>query len=222
MQNKLETIENAEQVLYKTYNRFPVVFDHGNGVHLYDSEGKEYLDFGAGIAVAGLGYNDPEYTQALTKQAGKLLHTSNLFYNQPAVDAGQKLLKAAEMEKVFFTNSGTEAIEGALKIAKRYAFNRDGHGGHEIIAMKHSFHGRSLGALSVTGNDHYQEPFAPLLPGIRFARFNDLDSVKELVNEHTCAILMETIQGEGGIYPATEEFLTGVRTLWEEHVILLM
>ncbi len=222
MQNKLETIENAEQVLYKTYNRFPVVFDHGNGVHLYDSEGKEYLDFGAGIAVAGLGYNDPEYTQALTKQAGKLLHTSNLFYNQPAVDAGQKLLKAAEMEKVFFTNSGTEAIEGALKIAKRYAFNRDGHGGHEIIAMKHSFHGRSLGALSVTGNDHYQEPFAPLLPGIRFARFNDLDSVKELVNEHTCAILMETIQGEGGIYPATEEFLTGVRKLCDEHGMLLM
>lgn len=222
MQNKLETIENAEQVLYKTYNRFPVVFDHGNGVHLYDSEGKEYLDFGAGIAVAGLGYNDPEYTQALNKQAGKLLHTSNLFYNQPAVDAGQKLLKAAAMEKVFFTNSGTEAIEGALKIAKRYAFNRDGHGGHEIIAMKHSFHGRSLGALSVTGNDHYQEPFAPLLPGIRFARFNDLNSVKELVNENTCAILMETIQGEGGIYPATEEFLKGVRKLCDEHGMLLM
>lgn len=222
MRNKLETIENAEQVLYKTYNRFPVVFDHGDGVHLYDSEGKEYLDFGAGIAVAGLGYNDPEYTQALTKQAGKLLHTSNLFYNQPAVNAGQKLLKAAEMDKVFFTNSGTEAIEGALKIAKRYAFNRDGHGGHEIIAMKHSFHGRSLGALSVTGNDHYQEPFAPLLPGIRFARFNDLDSVKELVNENTCAILMETIQGEGGIYPATEEFLKGVRKLCDEHGMLLM
>lgn len=222
MQNKSETIENAEQVLYKTYNRFPVVFDHGDGVHLYDSEGKEYLDFGAGIAVAGLGYNDPEYTQALTKQAGKLLHTSNLFYNQPAVDAGQKLLKAAGMDKVFFTNSGTEAIEGALKIAKRYAFNRDGHGGHEIIAMKHSFHGRSLGALSVTGNDHYQEPFAPLLPGIRFARFNDLDSVKELMNEKTCAILMETVQGEGGIYPATEEFLKGVRKLCDEHGMLLM
>ena len=178
MQNKTETIEMAEQVLYKTYNRFPVVFDHGDGVFLYDSEGEEYLDFGAGIAVMGLGYNDPEYTLALTEQAGKLLHTSNLFYNQPAVDAGQKLLKVSQMEKVFFTNSGTEAIEGALKIAKRYSFNRDGRGGHEIIAMKHSFHGRSLGALSVTGNDHYQEPFAPLLPGSRFARFNDLDSVK--------------------------------------------
>lgn len=222
MNAKKDAIEKAEKVLYKTYNRFPVIFDHGNGVNLYDSEGNEYLDFGAGIAVMGLGYNDPDYTQALKDQTEKLLHTSNLFYNQPAIDAGEKLLKASGMEKVFFTNSGTEAIEGALKIAKRYAFNRDGHGGHEIIAMKHSFHGRSLGALSVTGNDHYQEPFQPLLPGIKFAEFNNLDSVKALVNENTCAILMETIQGEGGIYPATEEFLKGVRELCDKHDMLLM
>ncbi len=217
-----QTIEKAEQILYKTYNRFPVIFDHGKGVFLYDTEGKEYLDFGAGIAVCGLGYNDPEYTAALEDQAGKLLHISNLFYNQPAIDAGEKLLAASRMDRVFFTNSGTEAVEGALKIAKRYAFNRDGHGGHEIIAMKHSFHGRSLGALSVTGNDHYQEPFAPLLPGVRFAVFNDLDSVKALVNENTCAVIMETIQGEGGIYPATEEFLKGVRALCDEHDMLLI
>ncbi len=217
-----QTIEKAEQILYKTYNRFPVIFDHGKGVFLYDTEGKEYLDFGAGIAVCGLGYNDPEYTAALENQAGKLLHISNLFYNQPAIDAGEKLLAASQMDRVFFTNSGTEAIEGALKIAKRYAYNRDGHGGHEIIAMKHSFHGRSLGALSVTGNDHYQEPFAPLLPGIRFAEFNDLDSVKALVNENTCAVIMETIQGEGGIYPATEEFLKGVRAICDEHDMLLI
>lgn len=215
-------IDKAEQVLYKTYNRFPVIFDHAEGVNLYDSEGNEYLDFGAGIAVMGLGYNDPEYNQELSGQMGKLLHCSNLFYNQPAIDAGEKLLKASGMEKVFFTNSGTEAIEGALKIAKRYAYNRDGHGGHEIIAMEHSFHGRSLGALSVTGNDHYREPFGPLLPGIRFARFNDLDSVKALINDRTCAILMETIQGEGGIYPAEEEFLKGVRALCDEHDMLLM
>ena len=217
-----QTIEKAEQILYKTYNRFPVIFDHGKGVFLYDTEGKEYLDFGAGIAVCGLGYNDPEYTAALEDQAGKLLHISNLFYNQPAIDAGEKLLAASRMDRVFFTNSGTEAVEGALKIAKRYAFNRDGHGGHEIIAMKHSFHGRSLGALSVTGNDHYQAPFAPLLPGVRFAVFNDLDSVKALVNENTCAVIMETIQGEGGIYPATEEFLKGVRALCDEHDMLLI
>ena len=215
-------IDRAEQVLYKTYNRFPVIFERGEGVHLYDSQGTEYLDFGAGIAVMGLGYNDPEYTKVLREQAGRLLHISNLFYNQPSIDAGERLLKASGMEKVFFTNSGTEAVEGALKIAKRYAYNRDGHGGHEIIAMRHSFHGRSLGALSVTGNDHYQEPFAPLLPGIKFADFNDLDSVKALVNENTCGILMETIQGEGGIYPAAEEFLKGVRKLCDDHDILLM
>ena len=222
MSTKMENIEKAEHVLYKTYNRFPVIFDHGQGVNLYDSEGQEYLDFGAGIAVMGLGYNDPDYTEALKAQTEKLLHTSNLFYNQPAIDAGEKLLKVSGMDKVFFTNSGTEAIEGALKIAKRYAFNRDGHGGHEIIAMKHSFHGRSLGALSVTGNDHYQEPFAPLLPGIKFAEFNNLDSVKALINENTCAILMETIQGEGGIYPCTEKFIKGVRQLCDEHDMLLM
>lgn len=217
-----EKIEKAEHLLYKTYNRFPVVFDRGDGVKLYDDQGTEYLDFGAGIAVMGLGYNDPKFNEAVIGQVEKLIHTSNLFYNQPAIDAAEMLLKASEMERVFFTNSGTEAIEGAMKIAKRYAFNRDGHGGHEIIAMEHSFHGRSLGALSVTGNDHYQEPFRPLLPGIRFAKFNDLDSVKALVNENTCAILMETIQGEGGIYPATEEFLAGVKTLCEEHDMLLM
>ena len=216
------TIEKAEQILYRTYNRFPVIFDHGKGVFLYDTEGKEYLDFGAGIAVCGLGYNDPEYTAALENQAGKLLHISNLFYNQPAIDAGEKLLAASQMDRVFFTNSGTEAIEGALKIAKRYAYNRDGHGGHEIIAMKHSFHGRSLGALSVTGNDHYQEPFAPLLPGIRFAEFNNLDSVRALVSENTCAVIMETIQGEGGIYPASEEFLKGVRAICDENDMLLI
>lgn len=220
MENKM--IEKAENLLYKTYNRFPVVFDHGNGVKLYDTEENEYLDFGAGIAVMGLGYNDAEYNAAVKEQVDKLLHTSNLFYNQPAIDAAEKLLAASEMDRVFFTNSGTEAIEGALKIAKRYAFNRDGHGGHEIIAMEHSFHGRSLGALSVTGNAHYQEPFCPLLPGIKFAKFNDLESVKSLVNENTCAILMETIQGEGGIYPATEEFIAGVRALCDEHDMLLM
>ena len=221
-EEKNAAIRRAEEVLYKTYNRFPVIFDHGDGVYLYDSEGKEYLDFGAGIAVMGLGYNDPEYNMDLKQQMDKLLHCSNLFYNRPAIDGGERLLKASGMEKVFFTNSGTEAVEGALKIAKRYAYNRDGHGGHEIIAMNHSFHGRSLGALSVTGNDHYQEPFAPLLPGVKFADFNDLESVKALISDKTCAVIMETIQGEGGIYPATEEFLKGVRTQCDEHDMVLI
>lgn len=222
MNHKQQDMELAEQFFYKTYNRFPVVFDYGRGVHLYDTDGEEYLDFGAGIAVMGLGYGDLEYEEAVKCQVEKLLHTSNLFYNEPAVLAARELCRVSGMERVFFTNSGTEAIEGALKIAKRYAYNRDGHGGHEIIAMEHSFHGRSLGALSVTGNDHYREPFGPLLPGVRFARFNDLDSVKALVNEHTCAVIMETIQGEGGIYPATPEFLQGVKNLCEEHDMLLI
>ena len=222
MPNKEQSIEKAEQVLYKVYNRFPVIFDHGEGVHLYDSEGQEYLDFAAGIAVMGLGYHDPEYTAAIKAQTDKLMHISNLYYTQPCIDAGEKLLAVSGMDKVFFTNSGTEAIEGALKVAKRYGYNRDGHGGHEIIAMKHSFHGRSLGALSVTGNAHYQEPFEPLLPGIRFAEFNNLESVKELINDKTVAILMETIQGEGGIYPADPDFIKGVRALCDEQDMLLM
>ena len=219
-----EMMERAEHVLYKTYNRFPVVFDHGKGVRLYDTEGQEYLDFGAGIAVMGLGYGDEEYTQAVKAQMDKLTHISNLFYNAPSVRAGEKLLAASGMDKVFFTNSGTEAVEGALKIARRYYYNKT-HGNAptgEIIAMNRSFHGRSLGALSVTGNAHYREPFAPLIPGIRFADFNDLDSVKARINENTCAIIMEPIQGEGGVYPATEEFIKGVRELCDAHDLLLI
>ncbi len=216
-----KSIERAEHALYKIYNRFPVVFDHGEGVHLYDADGAEYLDFGAGIAVMGLGYGCQEFEEAVKNQVGKLLHTSNLFYNEPAIRAAERLLSASQMDMVFFTNSGTEAVEGALKLAKRYAYNK-GVKDCEIIAMKHSFHGRSLGALSVTGNNHYQEPFAPLIPGIRFAQFNDLDSVKAVFSEKTCAVILETIQGEGGIYPATAEFLEGVRALCDEHDAFLI
>ena len=219
---KQQYIDRAEHALYKVYNRFPVVFDHGEGVKLYDTDGQEYLDFGAGIAVMGLGYSCDEVKNAVKEQMGKLPHISNLFYNEPAISAGEKLLVVSQMDKVFFTNSGTEAIEGALKIAKRYAYNKGMAPDYEIIAMKHSFHGRSLGALSLTGNDHYQEPFAPLIPNIRFAEFNNLDSVKALFSDNTCAVIMETIQGEGGIYPATEEFIKGVRALCDEHDALLM
>lgn len=219
---KQQYINRAEHVLYKTYNRFPVIFDHGKGVKLYDTDGQEYLDFGAGIAVMALGYDYPGFNDAVKAQVDKLYHISNLFYNEPSINAGEKLLAVSGMDKVFFTNSGTEAIEGALKIAKRYAYDKGMAPDYEIIAMKHSFHGRSLGALSVTGNDHYQEPFAPLIPNIKFAEFNNLDSVKALFNEKTVAVLMETIQGEGGIYPATEEFIKGVRALCDEHDALLM
>lgn len=219
---KEQYMERAEHALYKIYNRFPVVFDRGEGVYLYDTDGTEYLDFGAGIAVMALGYGCREFQEAVKDQVDKLCHTSNLFYNAPSIGAAEKLLKVSGMDKVFFTNSGTEAVEGALKVAKRHAFNKGMGQDYEIIAMKHSFHGRSLGSLSVTGNDHYQEPFAPLIPGIRFAEFNNLDSVKALFSEKTCGVIMETIQGEGGIYPATEEFLKGVRSLCDEYGALLI
>ena len=217
-----ELMEESEASILHTYNRFPVVFEKGDGCYLYDSEGKEYLDFAAGIAVNALGYHYPGYDEALKSQIDKLMHISNLYYNEPIIEAGAKLVQASHMEKAFFTNSGTEAIEGALKAAKKYAYERDGHADHEIIAMNHSFHGRSIGALSVTGNAHYRTPFNPLLPGVRFANFNDLDSVKAQITDKTCAIIMETIQGEGGIYPATEEFLKGVRALCDEHDLLLI
>lgn len=220
--NKQEYIEEEEKVLLHTYNRFPLVLDHGEGVYLYDTDGKEYLDFAAGIAVQAFGYNNKEYNDALKAQIDKVMHTSNLYYNVPVMEAANRVLKVSGMDRVFFTNSGTEAIEGALKAAKKYAYTRDGHAGHEVIAMQHSFHGRSLGALSVTGNAHYQEPFEPLLPGIHFAEFNNLDSVAKFINEKTCAIIMETVQGEGGIYLATQEFLEGVRALCDEHDILLI
>ena len=217
-----EIMEKAENYVLHTYNRYPVVLDHGKGVRLYDVEGKDYLDFAAGIAVFALGYGNETYNQTLKDQIDRLIHTSNLYYNEPMADAAEKVVKASGMDKVFFTNSGTEAIEGALKAARKYAYLRDGHNDHEIIAMNHSFHGRSMGALSVTGNTHYQDPFRPLIGGIRFANFNDLESVKAQVTEKTCAIILETVQGEGGIYPADPEFLKGVRALCDEKDILLI
>lgn len=220
--NKETYINSAESHLLHTYNRFPVVLDHGEGVYLYDTDGKKYLDFAAGIAVQAFGYGNKEYADALKNQIDKLMHTSNLYYNVPTIEASEKLLEVSGMDRVFFTNSGTEAIEGAIKAAKKYAYTRDGHAGHEIIAMNHSFHGRSIGALSVTGNAHYRDPFGPLLPGIQFADFNNLNSVKALINDRTCAIILETVQGEGGIHPATQEFLSGVRALCDEHDILLI
>lgn len=217
-----ECMELAENSVLHTYNRFPVVLEKGEGVYLYDLDGKKYLDFGAGIAVFALGYGNEEYNEALKSQIDKLIHTSNLYYNVPMVQAADKLLKASGMSRVFFTNSGTEAIEGAIKAARKYAWLKDNCTDHEIIAMRHSFHGRSLGALSVTGNSHYQEPFKPLIGGVKFADFNDLDSVKAAVTEKTCAIILETVQGEGGIYPAKESFLKGVKKLCDEKDILLI
>ena len=217
-----QMIDKAENAILHTYNRFQVVFDKGEGVYLYDTEGKQYLDFASGIGVQSLGYGNEAYKQVLKDQIDKLTHISNLYYSNPMAEAAEKVVKASGMSRVFFTNSGTEAIEGAIKAVRKYAWLKDGKHDHEIIAMNHSFHGRSMGALSVTGNEKYQEPFKPMIGNVKFADFNDLESVKALVNEKTCAILMETIQGEGGIYPATEEFLKGVRAICDENDILLV
>ncbi|MCD8011570.1 MAG: aspartate aminotransferase family protein [Lachnospiraceae bacterium] len=244
-----EYIDLTEQHVLHTYNRFPIVFEKGEGVYLTDADGKQYLDFGAGIAVFALGYGNQEYNNALKEQVDNLIHTSNLFYSVPLAEAAAKLTKATGLDKVFFTNSGTEAIEGAIKAARKYAYLKDKntaeagtdaaadthentasgdqtdeetHANYEIIAMNHSFHGRSVGALSVTGNPHYQEAFRPLMGGVRFADFNDLESVKRQVTDRTCAIILETVQGEGGIYPADPEFLKGVRALCDEKDILLI
>lgn len=220
--NNMEYRKEAEQAILHTYNRFPVVFERADGVYLYDTDGKKYLDFASGIGVMALGYNKKEYNEALKNQVDKLMHTSNLYYNVPIIEAAKKALEASEMDRIFFTNSGTEAVEGAIKSAKKYAYTRDGHAGHEIIAMHESFHGRSIGALSVTGNAHYQEPFEPLMGGVKFASFNDLESVKAQITDQTCAIILETIQGESGIHPVSREFLKGVRALCDAHDILLI
>lgn len=219
-----EQMNHAEESILHTYNRFPVMFDHGEGCCLYDTEGKKYLDFAAGIAVNALGYHYPGYDDALKSQIDKLTHISNLYYNEPMSEAGEKLIKASGLSKAFFTNSGTEAIEGALKAARKYSYTKYGKeaGRFEIIAMNHSFHGRSMGALSVTGTEHYREPFEPLIGGVKFADFNDLESVKAQITDKTCAVITEVVQGEGGIYPAQKEFLEGLRTLCDEKDIILI
>ena len=217
-----EYIEQAEKDLLHTYNRYPIVFDRGEDVYLYDLEGKKYLDFAAGIAVFALGYGNREYNDALKGQIDKLIHTSNYYYNVPAVEAAKKLKAVSGMDRVFFTNSGAEAIEGAVKAARKYAYLKDGRTDHEIIAMEHSFHGRTMGALSVTGNPKYREAFEPMIGNIRFAVLNDFESVAAQVTDKTCAILLETVQGEGGIFPVRKEFLEQVKELCEKRDILLI
>lgn len=217
-----EYIDEAERALLHTYNRFQIVLDHGDGVHLYDMDGKEYLDFCAGIAVFALGYNNQRYNDALKAQIDKLIHTSNYYYNVPAIEAAKKLKEVSGMDRVFFTNSGAESIEGAIKAARKYAYLKDETTDHEIIAMEHSFHGRTMGALSVTGNPKYREAFEPMIGNIRFAKMNDFESVLSQVTDKTCAILFETVQGEGGIYPAKEEFMKKIKALCEEKDILLI
>ena len=217
-----EYIDEAEKALLHTYNRYQIVFEKGEGVYLYDLNGKKYLDFCAGIAVFALGYKNEAYNQALKDQIDKVIHTSNYYYNVPAVEAAKKLQQVSGMDRVFFTNSGAEAVEGAIKAARKYGYLKDGQTDHEIIAMEHSFHGRTMGALSITGNSKYREAFQPMIGNIRFATLNDYESVLSQVTDKTCAIIFETVQGEGGIHPVTGEFIRQVKQLCEERDILLI
>ncbi|MSC86357.1 aspartate aminotransferase family protein [Eubacterium sp. am_0171] len=214
-------IQAGEENLLHVYNRFPIALDHGEGMYVYDTEGRKFLDFAAGFAVTGLGYSHKKLNEALKAQIDKIYHISNLYYHENCGEAARELNRISGMDRVFFTNSGSEANEGALKAARRYAYTKK-TGRYEFIAMENSFHGRSFGAVSVTGHDSYREPFEPVVPGVRFAKFNDLDSVEALVNEKTCAIILEPLQGEGGINLATQEFVEGIRRLCDENGILMI
>lgn len=217
-----QTIQKAKNHLMQTYGTFPLVMDHGTGSTLVDDQGKEYLDFVAGIAVNALGYAHPYLLQRLQEQMGKLFHVSNLYYNKPAVELAEKLTKAAGMDRAFFCNSGAEAVEAALKLSRVYCKKNKSVTAHKIISMKNSFHGRTFGAISATGQIKYQKDLDPMLPKVSFAEFNNLEDVASKITADTAAIIVEPIQGEGGIHPATEEFLKGLRALCDENQIVLI
>ena len=219
--DKQTIIADEARYMMQTYRRADVVLARGEGVHLYDSDGRRYLDFMSGIAVAALGHADPAVTAAVAEQAATLTHVSNLFYTAPQVGLARGLVTYSFADRVFLTNSGAEAIEGALKFARKWARER-GVGKHEIVAFGGSFHGRTMGALSITYKAAYRDPFAPLLPGVCFAPFNDLDAARAMISDDTCAVVVEPVQGEGGIHAATPEFLRGLRALCDRHGALLI
>ncbi len=222
MSEKFENLAaRGAKVVMNTYSRYPIAFDHGEGVYLWDTNGKKYLDFVAGIAVNSLGCNNEKLVKAISEQVSKLIHVSNLYYTEPQIELAEKLVKYSDFDKVFFCNSGAESNEAALKLCRKYAVMKN-KAGREIITMVHSFHGRTYGAVTATGQDKYHKGLDPLLPDIKYADFNDIESVKAAVNENTCAIMMEPIQGEGGVIPADKKFLEEVRALCDEKDILLV
>ena len=214
--------EDGENVFLKAYGRYEEVLEKGEGVYLYDTDGKKYLDFYSGIGVNSFGHNYPRYTESLKKQLETLVHVSNYFYTPISIEAAKKVVEATKLSKVFFCNSGTEATEGALKLARKYYYKKHGKADSEIISLQHSFHGRSTGSVKLTGNESYQRAFGPLIDGVKYAYINDLDSVKALVNERTASIIVEPIQGEGGVNPCTKEFLQGLRQICDDNDICLI
>jgi acetylornithine/N-succinyldiaminopimelate aminotransferase len=221
----IATIQAAEaSLLLPTYDRHPILLKKGQGVFLYDSEGKRYLDFLSGIGVNALGYNHPAIKKALVAQAGKLVHVSNLFFHDFQSALAKKLTSLSGLDRAFFCNSGTEAWEGALKLARAYAQlkAKSGKPKFRILAMENSFHGRTMGSLATTGQAKYRKPFAPGVPGVRFVRFNDVESLKANFDDSVCAVCIETVQGEGGIQPVSAEFLAAARALTRKSGALLL
>jgi acetylornithine/N-succinyldiaminopimelate aminotransferase len=214
--------ETSKEVFLAAYGRYDITLDYGKGVYLYDIEGKAYLDFYAGIGVNSFGYQYAPYIKSMQEQISRLMHVSNLFNTKEAVSAGEAIVKATKLSKTFLCNSGTEATEGALKLARKYYYMKHGVADSEIISLDSSFHGRTTGSVTLTGNTHYQEAFGPLIPGVKYGKINDLESVKQLITDKTCAIILEPVQGEGGVYVCTKEFLQGVRKLCDELDIVLI
>ena len=214
-------INQGDQCIMHTYGRFPLVLDHGKGVYLYDTQGKKYLDMYAGIAVNALGYGHPVLTEALKEQVEKMMHVSNYYYTENLIEASKLLVENSIFDKVFFCNSGAEANEGALKLAKKYGKSKS-EDKVQIIAMKKSFHGRTHGALAVTGQEKYQTSFMPLIPNVSYATYNDIESLKTLISNQTCAVILEVIQGEGGIIPGDATYLQEVEALCKKYDALLI
>ena len=216
-----QLVKRGNSVVMKTYSRFPIALECGNGMHVWDIEGKKYIDFVAGIAVNSLGYANEALERTIAEQAMKLIHCSNLYYTEPQIELAEQLVAHSDFDKVFFCNSGAESIESALKLARKYA-KMKGKSGNEIITMLHSFHGRTYGAITATGQDKYHKGLEPLLPDICHVPFNDFEALEKAVTDTTCAILLEPIQGEGGIIPADKQYLQKVRKLCDEKDILLI
>lgn len=213
--------EDESKYMMHTYNRFNIVLDHGEGCYIYDEQNKKYLDMGSGIAVSSLGHNHPVLSKALEEQLHKLLHTSNLYYTKPQVEAASLLIKYSDFDKVFFCNSGAEANEAAIKIARKYGSSK-AEDKVQIITMEGGFHGRTYGSLTATAQEKYQAPFKPLVPGFSYAKFNDLESIKGLMSEKTCGVIVEVIQGESGIHVADSHYLQEVEKLCKKYDALLI
>ncbi len=217
-----ELIALAEKYVAPTYGRYPVALVRGEGCRVWDADGKEYLDFVAGLAVCSLGHCPPAVVSAIQEQAAQLMHVSNLYHIEPQIRLAERLAENSFGDKVFFCNSGTEACEAAIKLARKYSFKKHGEGRHEILTFDMSFHGRTMASLTATAQEKFHKGFSPLLPGFRYLPFDDVESVASAVSDKTCAILVEPIQGEGGVRVPSEGFLKGLREICDANDLLLM